>query len=300
MRREKLSKFCWEKRTADKKCIIVTFKWLWKLNLSGQSVMSLTEWVNCLGTSRLSFSLLLLSSWCARFNLRMPQLCTCRQAESCSLTGKEKKSASWFHSEQSSLQSRNPWRVSSPHFLPWLHLQLLQRLFFFFYYYFYFHVPSRFPVWQNDCREVAMRVRWCDNCCVCLLLHLFPSAGLTASIFSYVNVTLLPYGPHNIHLLVEMPQNQSHCASIHCWCCRKKGGGGGGGGKYPQSILGEVAQACVLDTKFRLAQTAGQRLVGRRLANELPALRMQFRKKKKSRSLFSVSVHTEEACHQAW
>lgn len=78
-----------EKKCTHKKCV-VTFKWLWKLDLSGQSVVSLTKWVNCLGRSQCSFSLLLLRLWCACLHFQMLPLCMCRRTESC-LTGKEKK-----------------------------------------------------------------------------------------------------------------------------------------------------------------------------------------------------------------
>lgn len=86
--------FCWKKikmnSTHKKIIVLVTFKWLWKLDLSGQSVVNLMKWVNWLGRSQCSFSLLLLSLWCACLHFQMPPFCTCRWTESC-LTGKEKK-----------------------------------------------------------------------------------------------------------------------------------------------------------------------------------------------------------------
>lgn len=198
----------------------VTFKWRWKLDLSGRSVLSLIKWVNCLGTSQLSFSFLLLRVWCAGFNLRMPQ-------------GDAIMLSDWAEKNLHLALTLNnpPCSVDTPDMChhPTSCPAVAKIGFFLFVCSFFFNfIFMSLPGSPSDCQEAAMRVRWCDNCCARLLLHLFASPGLSASIFSYVNVTMLPHGPHNIHLLVEMPQHQSHCALIHCWCCRKKGGMGGG------------------------------------------------------------------------
>lgn len=53
---------------------------------------------------------------------------------------------------------------------------------------------------------------WGDNAVPLLCSHLFSFLpGPTASILPYVNVTMLPYRPHNIHLLVEMTASAPLC-----------------------------------------------------------------------------------------
>lgn len=135
LKTERLSKFTLKKKmnSTHKKCVFVTFKWLWQLDLSGQSVVSLTKWVTCLGRSQRSFSLLLLSLWCACLHFQMPPLCTCRRTESC-LTGKENKKNLHldFSLNHPPCRVDTPKRVRSPHLLRWLLLQLLQSCFFFY------------------------------------------------------------------------------------------------------------------------------------------------------------------------
>lgn len=87
---------------------------------------------------------------------------------------------------------------------------------------------------QNDCQEASVR-RGGDNHCACCsspisFFFSFLPRPQEHPFFPYVNVTMLPYRPHNIHLLVEMPQHQHHCASIHrrgCGAPKKKKGSRG-------------------------------------------------------------------------
>lgn len=72
---------------------------------------------------------------------------------------------------------------------------------------------------QNDCQGAALGIGWEPLSCSSSTTSSLSSLTPMASIFPYVNVTVLPHRPHNIHLLVEMPRHQQHCASIHrCGC----------------------------------------------------------------------------------
>lgn len=90
-----------------------------------------------------------------------------------------------------------------------------------------FHVPSLYHSRRGKWMPRSINEDGVITAMLLFLSHLFTFIpGPTASIFPYVNVTMLPYRPQNIHLLVEMSQHQHHCASIHCSGTPKKGSRG--------------------------------------------------------------------------
>ena len=83
-----------------------------------------------------------------------------------------------------------------------------------------FHVAS---LYHSRRGKITVKEHQCEGVitAVLLLLSYYVSLlpGPTASIHPYVNVTMLPQGPHHIHLLVELSEHLHRSASIQCHGC---------------------------------------------------------------------------------
>lgn len=147
--------------------------------------------------------------------------------------------------------------------------------------------------WENDCRGVPLRVRWCDNRCM-----LFSSDSIHFSLCKCQYGALWtpqhpsPFGNATasellcIDPLLMLQEKGGKPLNI-CW------------ERYhmPEHTTWGARHGTILNTHSYLLKLQG---TGWMAEGKLIDRQMQPRKKKKSRRLFSVSVHTEEACRQAW